>query len=140
MTNSNPQMRYEWAGTTEAVERLTAHFYDRARLDPVLARVFAGVPGDHTQHVLNFVANVFGDPDEYGEARDGHSHVLARHLGRRATLEQRRRWMDLLLESADDIGMSDDPEFRSALVAYLEWGSRIEAPKPRPGATFVMTC
>jgi hemoglobin len=30
----------------------------------------------------------------------------------------------LVLESADEIGMPDDPEFRSALVGYLEWGSR----------------
>ncbi len=27
--------------------------------------------------------------------------------------------------AADDAGMPDDPEFRSALVAYLEWGTRI---------------
>jgi hemoglobin len=29
------------------------------------------------------------------------------------------------LETADEIGLADDPEFRSALVGYLEWGSRI---------------
>ncbi len=39
--------------------------------------------------------------------------------------EQRRRWMTLLLETADEIGLPSDPEFRSALVAYLEWGSRL---------------
>jgi len=33
--------------------------------------------------------------------------------------------MDLLLETADDIGLAGDPEFRSSLVGYLEWGSRI---------------
>jgi hemoglobin len=27
--------------------------------------------------------------------------------------------------AADDAGMPDDPEFRSALVAYLEWGTRL---------------
>ena len=30
-----------------------------------------------------------------------------------------------MLESADEIGLPDDPEFRSALVGYLEWGSRM---------------
>jgi hemoglobin len=29
------------------------------------------------------------------------------------------------LESADEIGLASDPEFRSALVGYLEWGSRL---------------
>jgi hemoglobin len=31
----------------------------------------------------------------------------------------------LLLETADELGLPDDPEFRSALVGYLEWGSRL---------------
>jgi hemoglobin len=33
--------------------------------------------------------------------------------------------MNLLLETADDLKLPDDPEFRSALVGYLEWGSRL---------------
>jgi hemoglobin len=33
--------------------------------------------------------------------------------------------MALLLDTADEIGIPDDPEFRSALVGYLEWGSRL---------------
>ena len=33
--------------------------------------------------------------------------------------------MELLLQSADETGLANDPEFRSALVGYLEWGSRI---------------
>jgi hemoglobin len=33
--------------------------------------------------------------------------------------------VQLLVETADEIGLPDDPEFRSAFVAYLEWGSRL---------------
>jgi hemoglobin len=33
--------------------------------------------------------------------------------------------VNLLLDCADEIGLPGDPEFRSALVAYLEWGSRL---------------
>jgi hemoglobin len=29
------------------------------------------------------------------------------------------------METADEIELPDDPEFRSAFVAYLEWGTRI---------------
>ena len=62
---------------------------------------------------------------------------LNKHLGE----TQRRRWFDLLLTTADDVGLANDPEFRSAFVGYLEWGSRlavinsqagIEAPEFRP--------
>jgi len=140
MINSSSLALLEWASEMHDIERLSSHFYDRAQSDPLLAKVFTDVPGDHAPHVGNFIANVFGDPEDYGEARDAHTHTLARHLGRRATLEQRRRWMDLLLESADEIGLSDNAGFRSALIAYLEWGSRVVAPKPRPGASFVMMC
>ncbi len=51
--------------------------------------------------------------------------MVAKHLNRHLTQEQRRRWVTVLLETADAQGLPDDPEFRSALVGYLEWGSRL---------------
>ena len=35
------------------------------------------------------------------------------------------------------VGIPDDPEFRSALVAYLEWGSRLAVLNSQPGAEAV---
>jgi hemoglobin len=51
--------------------------------------------------------------------------MLQHHFGRKISEEQRRRWVTLLLDTADEVGLSADPEFRTALVAYLEWGSRL---------------
>ncbi len=51
------------------------------------------------------------------------------------TQEQRAQWVRLLLATADEIGVPDDPEFRSALVGYLEWGSRLAVINSQPGAT-----
>jgi hemoglobin len=42
--------------------------------------------------------------------------------------------MRLLLDSADAVGVPDDPEFRSAIVAYLEWATRLAVINSRPGA------
>ncbi len=39
--------------------------------------------------------------------------------------------------AADDAGLPDDPEFRSALLAYVEWGSRLALQNSRPGADVV---
>lgn len=39
----------------------------------------------------------------------------------------------LLLETADELRLPDDPEFRSALVGYLEWGSRLAVINSQPG-------
>lgn len=108
-----------------ALDRLTTHFYERVRLDPLLEPVFAQMPGDHPQQVAQFIAEVFGGPTSYSEKRGGHAHMVSQHLNRHLTHEQRRRWLKLLLASADATGLPDDPEFRSALVAYLEWGSRL---------------
>jgi hemoglobin len=81
---------------------------------------------DHPRHVADFVAEVFGGPKKYTEA-DGGSHaiMIAHHIGKMLDEPKRKRWMQLLLDTADELGLPADPEFRSALVGYLEWGSRI---------------
>ena len=40
-----------------------------------------------------------------------------------------------MVEAADHAGLPADPEFRSAFVAYLEWGTRLAVINSRPGAT-----
>ena len=125
MTNVNLFAPYVEALDTRSLDRLATHFYTRARLDPLLAPLFAKVPGDHLKHVADFISDVLADLYERGEAGDRDQHLLARHLGCYVTLAQRRRWMDLLLESADAVGLPEYPTFRSALGDYLEWGSRL---------------
>ena len=119
-----------WTGDESTVERVTAHFYDRVVAHPVLAPVLAALPGDARRHVRQFVAEVFGGKvvhrDDVFDA-----HLMVRHLGKRLSLQQRRCWMDLLLDSAEAVGVPDDAEFSSALVAYLEWGLRIAARAPQ---------
>jgi hemoglobin len=63
--------------------------------------------------------------------------MIRKHLGRALTETARRRWIELLLDCADEVGVPSDPEFRSALVAYLEWGSRLAVMNSQPGAAAV---
>lgn len=51
--------------------------------------------------------------------------MVGKHIGKMLNEEERQRWMSLLLQAADVQGLKSDPEFRSALVGYLEWGTRI---------------
>jgi hemoglobin len=126
MTPENPPTLYHWAGGIERLEALFARFYERVPADPVLGPVFAGMPPEHFRTVMHFVAEVLGGPKLYtGDGTHGHSTMVAQHLGRHLTQIQRKRWVDLLLETADELRLPDDPEFRSALVGYLEWGSRL---------------
>jgi hemoglobin len=124
MTDRVPTL-YEWAGGAEALERLTATFYDRVLSDPILEPVFRSMSGDHPKHVAAFIAGVFGGPKTYSGTLGGHRGMVMHHLGRHLTEQQRRRWVELLMEAADTVGLPDDPEFRSAFVAYFEWGSRL---------------
>lgn len=117
---------YEWVGGKEALEKLTEVFYDKVLKDELLYPVFKNMSGDHTKHVAHFIAEVFGGPKLYTEGDNGsHAGMVAHHVGKMLDDEKRKRWLQLLLESADEIGVPNDPEFRSALVGYLEWGSRI---------------
>jgi hemoglobin len=125
---------YEWIGGMPAIEKLLVLFYERVPRDPLLAPVFAHMSGDHPRHVARFIAEVFGGPKEYSGEHGGHAHMIGQHLGRALSEPQRQRWIQLLLACADELGVPSDPEFRSAFVGYLEWGTRLAVINSAPGA------
>jgi hemoglobin len=125
---------YEWIGGERALEQLMRRFYERVRENAILAPVFAHMGSDHPLHVAAFLAEVLGGPAEYSAGHGGHPHMIRRHLDRHLSQEQRREWVRLLLDTADELAMPDDPEFRSALVGYLEWGSRLAVINSQLGA------
>lgn len=117
---------YQWAGGESALRELFSRFYEQVLQDPVLGPVFAGMSPQHSEKVAGFIAEVFGGPALYtGDGSHSHASMVAKHLGRHLSEAQRQRWVQLLLQTADQVGLPTDPEFRSALVGYLEWGSRI---------------
>ncbi|RYE91186.1 MAG: globin, partial [Myxococcales bacterium] len=134
MTDRPVPTLFDWMGGAPALERLFATFYARVPSDPTLAPVFARMSPAHQEHVAAFVGEVFGGPRTYTEQHGGHAAMIQHHLGRALTEAQRQRWVQLLLECADELGVPDDPEFRSALVAYLEWGTRLGVINSQPGA------
>lgn len=137
MTQAAIPTLYEWMGGLPAIERLLARFYERVPEDAVLAPVFAHMDSEHALHVAAFVAEVFGGPKTYSERLGGHPHMIRKHLGRSLNEALRKRWIALLIECADELAVKDDPEFRSALVAYLEWGTRLAVLNSQPGAQVV---
>jgi hemoglobin len=124
----------EWMGGAPALERLLEVFYSKVPGDPVLGPVFAEMSPEHVKHVAAFIGEVFRGPKTYSDEYGGHGNMLHRHVGRALTEQQRARWMQLLLQCADQVGLPSDPEFRSAFVAYLEWGTRLAVLNSQPGA------
>ena len=135
MTSNSPLPTvYDWAGGAEAFERLTELFYSRVHADPLIGPLFARVGPEHAHHVALWLAEVFGGPSHYSDELGGYPAMMQHHLGLHLTEEQRRRWASLIAETADEAGLPSDPEFRSAFVAYIEWGSRIGWANSQPGA------
>ncbi len=129
-----PPTLLAWMGGMPALERLLEVFYAKVPSDPILAPVFSAMSKEHVAHVAAFVGEVMGGPTTYSERLGGHPNMIRRHAGRALTEPQRARWMQLLLACADEIGAPSDPEFRSAFVAYLEWGTRLAVMNSQPGA------
>ena len=117
---------YEWAGDMETFETLFERFYKKVLKDDILGDVFRAMSSKHVQYVAHFVAEVFGGDKLYTTEDSGsHAKMIAKHIGRMLTEDKRQRWVHLLLQTADEVGLKSDPEFRSAFVGYIEWGTRL---------------
>jgi hemoglobin len=116
---------FEWAGGMKVFETLFNKFYDKVLADELLEPVFKHMSAHHRLHVAHFVAEVLGGPKLYSAEEGSHFIMISKHLQKYLTEAHRKRWMELLLQTADELLLPDDPEFRSAFLAYLEWGTRI---------------
>ena len=135
MENNKIPTLYEWMGGAAALDRLTTVFYQKVLADPLLSELFQHMPADHPHHVALWLGEVFRGPAIYTNELGGYPHMLSKHLGKQLKEAQRARWVALIGLSADDAGLPSDPEFRSAFIAYLEWGSRIALANSQEGAT-----
>ncbi len=126
---------YEWAGGGAAFRRLIDCFYDRVEADELLSPFFpGGVSEEHRARVAAWWSEVMGGPDAYTREHGGYEAMLAHHRGLGITAGQRHRFVTLMSLAADDAGLPDDPEFRAALIGYLEWGTRLALANSQPGA------
>ena len=138
MSEDDTPTLYEWAGGTAAFRAMIDAFYDRVERDDLLGPLFPGGVGEkHRANVTLWWAEVFGGPAEYTRQLGGYERMLEHHRNLRITPEQRFRFASLMSLAADDAGLPDDPEFRAALVGYLEWGTRLAMHNSRPGADVV---
>jgi hemoglobin len=126
----------EWAGGPAAIARLIDAFYDRVERDDLLSSFFpGGVTREHRHHVSLWWTEVFGGPTDYTDQLGGYERMLAHHRGLAINGAQRLRFATTMSQAADDAGLPADPEFRAALVGYLEWGTRLAMGNSQPGAT-----
>lgn len=110
-------------------------FYDRVEREEMFDPLFpGGVTEEHRDQVTAWWAEVFGGPTRYTEELGGYENMLSHHRNLGITDEQRRAFVSLMSVAADDAELPSDPEFRSALLAYLEWGTRLALENSQPDA------
>ncbi len=135
---------FEFAGGEPAFLALATAHHERCLQDPELNHPFSH-PG-HPQHVerlAGYWAEVLGGPPVYSEAAGGHSAMLNIHAGQGAQADLGRRFVRCFVQAIDDAGLPEEPEFRTAMRAYMEWavaevmacsprGSTVAADRPTP--------
>jgi hemoglobin len=80
---------------------------------------------------------VLGGPARYTEELGGYESLVAHRRGLAITPERRFRFASLLSLAAADARLADDPEFRSALVAYVGLGNAARDAQLQPGADVI---
>lgn len=131
---------FEHIGGTDALIHLADAQYRRCLTDPILIEVFGthGHPG-HVEHLAAWLGEVFGGPDTYTRELGGHGALLRHHAGLAITEPQRRRFVEVFLEAADEAGLPKDERFRRRFREYLEWGTQIAVEVSQPGADTTTT-
>ena len=120
---------YEWAGGSEAIDRWVNAFYDLTLKDDILRPFFEHMSPEHRHYVALWIAEVFGGPTGYSEIHGkmkGHPRMIIEHQRYDIPEPARIRWIQLMSQAADIEKIPDDPEFRSAVMAYFEWGTRMQ--------------
>lgn len=133
MSDSTPTL-FEWMGGREVLMKLMTTFYAKVEKDELLAPMFSRMSSDHPEHVAIWLEEVLGGEPNYTANRGGFKGMISKHRGRNIQPEQRKRWVDLMMECADEVNLPSDPEFRSAFAAYIEWGSRRAQANSQPKA------
>lgn len=115
---------FEFAGGEPAFLALAQAHHARCLADPELNHPFSH-PGQHPQHVERlgaYWAEVLGGPALYSEGCAGTQAGVAHlHSGHGDLSDLNRRFVECFVLAADDAGLPDDPEFRGALRAFMEW-------------------
>jgi hemoglobin len=127
---------FEFAGGEPAFLALATAHHARCLEDAELNHPFSH-PGQHPQHVERLAAywaEVMGGPARYSQSCGDHSAMLSLHAGNGDMSDLGRRFVECFVRAADDADLPDDPEFRAALHAYMEWAvdQVLSYPDPEP--------
>lgn len=115
----------EHAGGVSAIRRFVDVFYGSVLTDPLLQPLFGEGKPTHVDHLTAFEVEVLGGPREFTRELGGFQHIIDVHRGLHITEPQRKRFVELYMAAADQVGLPNDEPFRKALREHVEFGSQV---------------
>jgi hemoglobin len=116
---------FDHLGGASALRRAAEIFYGSVLGDSLLEPLFGGGNPHHVAHLTAFFTEVFGGPPRYTEQRGGFDAILNAHRGLQIREDQRQRFVELLIASADAADLPADSRFRAAWASHAEFGSQV---------------
>ncbi|BAU29186.1 hemoglobin [Aneurinibacillus soli] len=98
------QSPYELLGGEKTLRRLVAAFYARVAKDPLLSPIFPKDLALTEQKQFMFLTQFLGGETLYSNEY-GHPMLRARHMPFQVTPKRAERWLLLMQEAMDEIGM-----------------------------------
>jgi hemoglobin len=114
---------FEFAGGEPAFLALATAHHARCLADPELNHPFShgDLHPEHVRRLAAYWAEVMGGPLAYSALPADQSFLLHLHSGNGDMGDLGRRFVACFVAAADDAHLPEDPEFRAALRAYMEW-------------------
>jgi hemoglobin len=121
-TDARPSL-FEYAGGSEAFQRLAAAHHARCLADEELNHPFTGadVNPRHVERLGAYWAEVMGGPSTFSADYSNQSAMLERHVCHEDLPGWGQRFLGCFLAAMDDAALPADPDFRTAMRAYMEW-------------------
>lgn len=127
------QTMLEHLGGLDKLRELIDHFHHAVLADDLLGEMFANGKRAHAAHLLVFLEEVMGGRPRYTALHKGVEGLFDAHANLCISEPQRRRFVALMMASADAVGLPEDERFRSALHRRIDDGSRFSMMFSQPG-------
>ncbi len=110
---------FELIGGIPKIEQLVDVFYGKIEKDELLRPLFPESLEEGKKWQKLFLIQRFGGPREY-EKKRGHPMLRKRHMPFSIGFKERDRWIQLMKESLEEIGVTKDHPARFHLDRYFE--------------------
>ena len=117
MTNILINQIYDIIGD-KTIKNFVNIFYDKIAVDELLRAMFPIDMNLGRENQYLFLKQIFGGPPDYQKQR-GHPMMRKRHVPFRIGWEERNRWIELMFQSLDEVGITSDKEIRPVLEKYF---------------------